>query len=164
MSPEQAIGKRVDKRADIWAFGAVLWEMLTGSRVFGASASIPDAIADVLRTPIDFSKLPQSTPAPIIQLIRRCLDRNPKTRLRDIGEARVAIAAYLANPRVAELRGNGPQRMGARAAWFVAAAAVTVAAGLAFIHFREALPTAARDPNADPDARAPGQPAVCHLA
>jgi Tol biopolymer transport system component len=138
MSPEQASGKRVDKRADLWAFGAVLWEMLTGGRLFGPSESVSHTIADVLRSPIDFGKLPASTPAPIVQLLRRCLDRNPKTRLRDIGEARIAIAAYQANPRGETLRGNGPHATGARAAWIVAAMAVLVAGTLAFVHFREA--------------------------
>ena len=97
MSPEQASGKPVDKRADIWSFGVVLWEMLTGKRLFEAE-TISHTLADVLRGPIDFEGLPKETPAPIRDLLRRCLDRDVKTRLRDIGEARVTIAKCLANP------------------------------------------------------------------
>ena len=95
MSPEQAAGMRVDRRADIWAFGVVLWEMLSGQRLFGGD-TVVHTLADVLRRSIEFDKL--DVPAPIKTLLRRCLDRDPKTRLRDIGEARVAIAKYLIDP------------------------------------------------------------------
>jgi len=90
MSPEQAAGRPMDKRADTWSFGVVLWEMLTGRRLFDGE-SISHTLADVLRGPIDFDKLPKETPRAIRELLRRCLDRDVKTRLRDIGEARVAI-------------------------------------------------------------------------
>src|SRR5215831_4369152 len=88
MSPEQAAGKAVDRRSDIWSFGVVLWEMLTGARLFGGE-TISHTLADVLRAPIDFGKLPASTPAPVVELVKRCLDRNVKTRLQAIGEARI---------------------------------------------------------------------------
>src|SRR5271165_2867266 len=94
MSPEQAAGKPVDKRADVWSFGVVLWEFLTGRRLFNGE-TISHTLADVLRGPIDFDKLPRETPPVIRGLLRRCLDRNVKNRLRDIGEARVAIDAVL---------------------------------------------------------------------
>src|SRR5689334_16229726 len=97
MSPEQAAGKPVDRRADIWSFGVVLWEMLTGTRLFDGE-SVSHTLADVLRAEIDFVKLPVSIPSPIRELLKRCLDRDLKTRLRDIGEARIAIQKYLANP------------------------------------------------------------------
>src|SRR5260221_4181603 len=90
MAPEQAAGQSVDKRADIWAFGVVLFEMLTGQRLFTGD-SVAHILADVLRTPIDFEKLPDATPRVIRDLLKRCLDRDVKTRLRDIGEARIAI-------------------------------------------------------------------------
>ncbi len=96
MSPEQAAGTPVDRRADIWAFGVVLWEMLSGQRLFGGD-TVVHTLADVLRRSIEFDKL--DAPAPIKTLLRRCLDRDAKTRLRDIGEARVALARYLADPR-----------------------------------------------------------------
>src|SRR5215471_11075495 len=86
MSPEQAAGKPVDKRSDIWSFGVVLWEMLTGKRLFEGE-TVSHTIAEVLRAEIDFDKLSRSTPGPIRDLLGRCLDRDVKTRLRDIGEA-----------------------------------------------------------------------------
>ena len=90
MSPEQAAGKRVDRRSDIWSFGVVLDERLTGKRLFhGETAS--HTLASVLKEPIDFGRLPKITPPAIRVLLERCLDRDPKTRLRDIGEARIAI-------------------------------------------------------------------------
>jgi serine/threonine-protein kinase len=90
MSPEQAAGRPADKRADIWSYGVALWEMLTGNRLFEGE-TISHTLADVLRAPIDFGKLPADTPPAIRELLRRCLDRDVKTRLRDIGEARIAI-------------------------------------------------------------------------
>jgi eukaryotic-like serine/threonine-protein kinase len=96
MSPEQAAGKTVDRRSDIWSFGVVLWEMLTGKRMFDGE-TISHTLADVLRAPIDFDAV-ESTPAPILELLRRCLDRDVKTRLQWIGEARIAIQQYLTNP------------------------------------------------------------------
>ncbi len=91
MSPEQAAGKPVDKRSDIWSFGAVLFEMLTGERLFPAGESVSHLLADVLRAPIDLTRLPAPVPAEVRQLLQRCLERNVKNRLRDIGEARIAI-------------------------------------------------------------------------
>jgi eukaryotic-like serine/threonine-protein kinase len=97
MSPEQASGKPVDKRSDIWAFGVVLWEMLTGKRLFtGETAS--DTLAGLLAAPIDLDKLPKETPPGIRNLVKRCLERDPRNRLRDIGEARIVLQACLANP------------------------------------------------------------------
>ena len=97
MSPEQARGKQVDKRTDIWAFGVVLHEMLSGRRLFrGESAT--DVIAQVLTRDPDSSALPNDVPASIRTLLRRCLTRDPNNRLRDIGEARVAIDEYIAHP------------------------------------------------------------------
>lgn len=92
MSPEQAEGLAVDKRADIWSYGVVLWEMLTGKLLFEGS-SVSRTLADVLRMEIDFARLPAGTPRSIVTLLRRCLDRDVANRLRDIGEARVAIDA-----------------------------------------------------------------------
>jgi eukaryotic-like serine/threonine-protein kinase len=97
MSPEQARGGRVDKRADIWAFGVVLWEMLAGKRLFQGE-TVSDTLAAVLKTEVDFSALPKATPPAVLQLLHRCLERNPKNRLRDIGEARITIDEVLAGP------------------------------------------------------------------
>lgn len=98
MSPEQASGKPVDRRADIWAFGVVLWEMLSGNRLFDGE-TISHTLAAVLGAPIDFAKLPATTPAPIRELLKRCLDRDLRTRLQAIAEARIAISKYLAAPK-----------------------------------------------------------------
>jgi serine/threonine-protein kinase len=97
MSPEQAAGRPLDRRTDIWSFGVVLWEMLTGQRLFDGE-TVSHTLADVLRAPIDFDRLPRETPTVLRELLQRCLDRNTKTRLRDIGEARVAIQKCLENP------------------------------------------------------------------
>src|SRR5205814_8142461 len=91
MAPEQARGKAVDRRADIWAFGAVLYEMLTGKRAFQGH-EISDVLAAVLRQDIDWTALPAGTPPSLRRLLERCLDRDPRTRLRDIGEARILLA------------------------------------------------------------------------
>ena len=96
MSPEQAAGKLVDRRADVWSFGVVLWEMLTGKRLFDAE-TISHTLADVLRLPIEFDKLPAEVPRSIRGLLRRCLGRNGRNRLRDIGEARIVLE-NLGNP------------------------------------------------------------------
>ena len=91
MSPEQARGKTVDKRADIWAFGCVLYEMLTGERQFGGD-TVQETLAAVIKDPLRLERLPDGVPRPIRQLLARCLDRDPRTRLRDIGEARVLLS------------------------------------------------------------------------
>jgi len=90
MSPEQAKGRAADKRSDIWAFGAVLYEMLSGQRAFKGE-DVSDTLASVLRQDVDWIALPDTTPAALRRLIARCLDRDPKRRLRDIGEARIVL-------------------------------------------------------------------------
>jgi len=90
MSPEQARGKAVDKRADIWSFGVVLFEMLTATRLF-AGETISDTLAAVLTRDLSLDRVPGTTPDVIRLLIGRCLERDPKKRLRDIGEARLAL-------------------------------------------------------------------------
>jgi eukaryotic-like serine/threonine-protein kinase len=101
MSPEQARGRPVDRRADIWAFGALLYEMLTGTQPFGGD-TVTDALAHVLTRDPDWDKLSIITPAPLRTLIHRCLERDPRKRLQAIGEARIALsdpAALSAAPR-----------------------------------------------------------------
>ncbi len=90
MAPEQARGKPFDKRADIWAFGVVLFEMLTGSRLFNGE-TVSDTLAAVLRQEVGWEALPPSTPPRVRRLLARCLERDPKKRLRDIGDARIAL-------------------------------------------------------------------------
>ncbi len=97
MSPEQARGKKADRRADIWAFGVVLFEMLAGQRLFSGETT-SDTLAAVIRAEPDWSELPASTPPRIRELLQRCLKKDPRQRLQSIGDARIAIEEYLANP------------------------------------------------------------------
>ena len=91
MSPEQARGKAVDKHADIWAFGVLLFEMVTGRRLFDGE-TVSDVLAAVLTREHDPAALPAGTPAAVRRVLARCLERDPRRRLRDIGEARIALA------------------------------------------------------------------------
>jgi serine/threonine protein kinase len=97
MAPEQARGKTVDKRADIWAFGLVLYEMLVGRTAF-AGDTISDLLAAVLTREPDWTALPATTPASIRRLLARCLEKDPKRRLRDIGDARLEIEETIRSP------------------------------------------------------------------
>ena len=90
MSPEQAKGKVADKRADIWAFGVVLLEMLTGQRVFRGE-TISETLADVMKTEPAWDQLPTDLPSKLRNLVHRCLEKDPKTRIRDIGDVRLAM-------------------------------------------------------------------------
>ncbi len=90
MAPEQARGKPVDKRADVWAFGVVLFEMLTGRRLFDGE-TVTDVLAAVVTREPDFASLPAVTPRSVRQLLQRCLRKDPRRRLRDVGEARIAL-------------------------------------------------------------------------
>jgi hypothetical protein len=90
MSPEQARGEVVDQRADLWAFGVILFEMLTGNQFF-AGNTVSDTLAAVLRAELDWDLLPDDTPANVRRLLRRCLARNPKERLRSAADARLEL-------------------------------------------------------------------------
>jgi serine/threonine protein kinase len=88
MSPEQAKGKSLDQRSDIWSFGVILYEMLHGQKMFEGE-TVSETMAEVMKGEIDWDALPSSTPAWLRSLLRRCLDRDPRTRLQSIGEARI---------------------------------------------------------------------------
>jgi hypothetical protein len=90
MSPEQARGKAVDKRTDVWAFGCVLFEMLSGRRAFSGDTP-SDAIAAILTGEPDWSVLPAATPPRVREMMERCLQKDPSRRLRDIGDARIVL-------------------------------------------------------------------------
>jgi Tol biopolymer transport system component len=126
MSPEQARGGAIDRRADIWAFGAVLYEMLSGRRAFEGD-TVSDTLASVLRAPLEWELLPATTPASVVRLLKRCLERDPKKRLRDIGEARIALDAVDAEP---EVRGHVPVPVASRLPWLLFATAAIVAVAL----------------------------------
>jgi eukaryotic-like serine/threonine-protein kinase len=90
MSPEQARGQAMDKRTDIWAFGCVLYEMLTGQAAF-ARETMTDTLAAILEREPSWVALPASTPAGVRRLLQRCIEKDVKRRLRDIGDARVDL-------------------------------------------------------------------------
>ncbi len=146
MPPEQAKGKPVDRRADIWSFGVVLLEMLTGRRVFTGETAA-ETLASVLLKDPEFDALPAGTPATIRRLLRRCLEKDPRKRLRDIGEARITIEEVLAGAPAEEAAPRpvapAPSRRPVLAwvvAWVVAALAALAAGLVSFVHFREAPP------------------------
>ncbi len=119
MSPEQARGMPVDKRTDIWAFGCVLFEMLSGRKPF-AGGTVSDTIAAILRSEPAWNTLPRSTPPKIQHFLQRCLQKDPNRRLRDIGDARVEIEDAIS---------AGTQKRHAPGIWKVAGL-VALAAGL----------------------------------
>ena len=95
MAPEQARGSSVDKRADVWALGVVLFEMLSGRPLF-ADETVSDTLSAVLKAEIDYRALPEHTPAAIRQLLRRCLERNPKNRIHDVADVRIVLDDVIA--------------------------------------------------------------------
>jgi len=136
MSPEQAKGLPVDKRADIWAFGVVLYEMLTGARLFAAD-TVPETLAGVLKNEIDLSELPAEVPPAIRRLLRRCLERRPRQRLHDIADARLVIEDAISGEGRDE---GGPVSVGTgreRVAWAVAGLLAVIALGTALWAIRK---------------------------
>src|SRR5262249_46373229 len=97
MSPEQAKGKPADKRSDIWAFGCVLYEMLTGKQAF-AGDTVAEIVAAILKSEPEWRHLPAATPTKVRDLLRRCLQKDVTRRLRDAGDARIEILEVLAEP------------------------------------------------------------------
>ena len=121
MAPEQARGQTIDERADIWAFGCVLYEMLTGRPPF-EGADLAGILACVLEREPDWSRLPANVPARVHELLRLCLEKNPKNRRRNAGDVRIDIERALADP-AAETAGAGAART-SRVAWLVGAVAI----------------------------------------
>ncbi len=101
MSPEQAVGAAVDTGTDLWSFGVLLYEMLAGERLFGGETA-PHVLARVLDRELDLSALPPSTPPPVRRVLRRCLERDPRRRMRDAGEAISDLEAALAPEAAAD--------------------------------------------------------------
>ncbi len=131
MSPEQARGNPVDKRTDIWAFGCVLYEMLTVRPAFPGE-TVSDTIAAILERDPDWGALPAQTPASIRRLLQRCLEKNPKRRLRDIGDARLEIDEALgvsAGGLAALWRASHDRVKAPGFVWWAAAAAALLVIG-----------------------------------
>ena len=141
MSPEQARGKAVDKRADVWAFGCVLFEMLTGKKVF-AGDSLTDILANVVKEEPNWASLPSATPAPVQRLLRRCLAKDPRQRLRDIGDARLEICEAAANTidqaltQTEEAKRDASSHLWRLLPWVIATLAILIAASV--LYFRKA--------------------------
>ncbi|MSV30660.1 MAG: serine/threonine protein kinase, partial [Bryobacterales bacterium] len=148
MAPEQAAGKPVDRRADIWSFGVVLYEMLSGARLF-AGETVAHTLAEVLTKELDLNRIDPG----IRPLVRRCLQRDPRRRLRDMGDARLVIEEYQANPlpEVAPPAGRH-----SKTAWMVAGvlAAALIPASLGWFRRSPELlkPLVRFDINPGPDA------------
>ena len=144
MAPEQARGKAVDRRADIWAFGAVLYEMLSGQRAFDGD-DISITLASVLKDDARWDALPPDLPASVRRLLRRCLEKDPRRRLQAVGEARIAIGEVLSGTggETADSLKASPLRSGGLA-WKIAAGVLAVASvglgAVAVLHFREHAP------------------------
>src|SRR5262245_44690404 len=142
MSPEQASGKAADRRSDIWSFGAVLFEMLSGKQVF-AGESVSDTLASVLKLDPDWSALPKNTPTSILKLMRRCLTKDRKQRLQAIGEARIVLE----NPAGEDPAPVATARSQLQFGWVILAlfAVISVALGFAALkHLREEPPRVAK--------------------
>ncbi|MEX1311157.1 MAG: protein kinase [Candidatus Sulfomarinibacteraceae bacterium] len=140
MSPEQARGQSVDRRADIWAFGVVLWEMLTGRKLFEGE-TVSDVLASVLKEAPPLDALPEGTPPHLRRLVGRCLDKESKTRLRDIGEARIALSRPdedAAGGALADAVEASPWRR--RLPWLAAAVATVAALALGALWITRAEP------------------------
>jgi serine/threonine-protein kinase len=101
MSPEQARGQKADRRSDIWSFGAVLLEMLTGKLAFSGD-TVSDVLANVLAREPEWEALPETTPPAVRRVLRRCLQKNVKKRLQAIGDARLLLEEYIEDPRASE--------------------------------------------------------------
>ena len=129
MAPEQARGKRVDKRADVWGFGCVLFEMLAGVKAFDGTDAT-EMIAAVVRGEPAWAALPKDTPPAVIGLLRRCLQKDPRQRLRDIGDARYELEH--ANAPVATQAAASPARPSRRqmVAWVAAAVVLALGVGV----------------------------------
>ena len=141
MSPEQARGKALDKRSDIWSFGCVLYEMLAGTRPFDGE-SVTDVLARIIEREPDYNALPATVPATIRRLLRRCLEKDRHQRLPDIGAARLDIDEARAAPAGDVAAGASTRRGRERAIWAAALVATAIAAAAAAWYARPAPPPA----------------------
>ncbi len=131
MSPEQAKGRTVDKRSDVWAFGAVLYEMLSGKRAFDGE-DMTDVLGAVVRLEPDWEVLPLDTPPLLLMFLKRCLQKNPKQRIRDIGDVSLALEGAFetgATVEAASVTSPAP-RWWSQPRWVATGVALGVLAGL----------------------------------
>jgi serine/threonine-protein kinase len=135
MSPEQARGQALDRRTDIWSFGCVVFEMLSGQRAF-TGATLTDTLASVLTREPGWDGLPPSLSPAIVRLLRRCLEKDLKRRLRDLGDARLEIDDALRSPQAAETVVATPARVTRRTAIGAVAGAAVGAAAMAGVAAR----------------------------
>ena len=147
MSPEQARGREADKRADVWAFGVVFFEMLTGARLFQGE-TISDTLAAVLRQDIPWSTLPPGTPAEITRLLRRCLERDRKNRLHDIADARIVLEEVMRGGGKEEPAVTAPPPAAGKSRGVIFAAGAIAALALGIALGRWTMPTPATAPTA----------------
>jgi hypothetical protein len=148
MSPEQAKGQVVDRTSDVWAFGCVLYEMLTGTRVFEGQ-SVADVLAAVIRQDPNWDRLPAGTPASIRRLLRRCLQKDHKRRLQWIGDARLEIADATDSSDADTAEGAANRSSHARVAWIGFAIAVLIAVLLGLWSIRSLSPSPPRELRVD---------------
>ena len=144
MSPEQARGQALDRRTDVWSFGCVLFEMLSGQRAF-AGATISDTLASVLTRDPGWDALPPSLSPAMVRLLRRCLEKDLKRRLRDLGDARLEIDDAIRAPNAVETLVAKPTRVTRRTAIGVVAGATVGAAAMAGVAARLTRGSAAAD-------------------
>ena len=140
MSPEQARGHDADERSDLWAFGCVLFEMLTGRRAFEGD-EVSDTLAAVLRAEPDVSALPNTTPASVRRLLRRCLEKNPKRRLADIRDARLELDESSAEPLAEMPRAGRRSPWRERIAWSLAVVGLVAAVAAAARLWQREMPS-----------------------
>ena len=158
MAPEQAKGRPADKRSDIWAFGCVVYEMLTGKRAFGGD-DVSETLASVLRDTPNWSSLPSSTPRQVQTLLRRCLEKDRARRLDSAAAARLEIDDALHEPAAAT---SATSRTPGLIGWVIAALLFVATAALAVVHFREAPPLSA--PEMRLEITTPSTPAPLEFA
>ncbi len=140
MSPEQAKGKPVDRRADIWSFGVVLYEMLTGRPLYSGETAA-ETLACVMMKEPGLDLLPATTPPAIRALLARCLDKDPHSRLRDIGEARVVLEAREPQPQITTKTPRHQERPRfSLVSWCLGGGIAVFAAAISLLHFRETPP------------------------
>ncbi len=159
MSPEQAVGRPVDRRSDIFSFGAVLFEMLTGKRAF-AGAATPDVLESVVKNDPDWTALPAGTPGYLRRLLERMLEKDRKQRLQAIGEARIALNDPVKEPLAPPVQHPPAAQHRSWLPWCVAAFFLLALMPANVIHFRERPPTAPlqRFEIAAPSGQTPGVP------